>query len=553
MKPLQLLFLILGLSTSFGDSSKAMDPKEDLWQDMIGIAESRAHYNQVVHNIYTDWQKKDLTPDLKEQINNFTQQLMNLDCDIVLDTQGVFDIKKRNEFTKNVRIHALQKLPLDSLKNKMSWEFFARSLKAFKTPQERMVIGPRLVEELEFLRAENLGAISSKLESSSGLEQDEFTYSIVLLGKIRRYTEQAPLRDNGFGMTLTHTTEKGSMQRDLSQEESEKQISSWFENGIKSKRMSILPERIQKLEEKRGFATRMGSFVNKYMTPISDQLYVDHVLEFLSNYVIQPDINHLNDHFPRQKDIQRPALDPDEWLPASLTKPKSKKPVLPKKLGKKRPPPAKATQKKKTVQTAIPSAKTLHPTPVEESAVESTKPIREEEKLESNPSAPSPIVKLPPPPAPLQEEIIIPVEEENNYPLKQELQMAFTNASELEGYLAVFGSKSDRAHVNFEDLAKGKRSLKNKKSDGLSWETFEKFLRIKGWAVDESLSKGSSVSFIPPPRFASLTGLTPKRINVHKPKDTKISLYEGYLKFFRSGFESMGLSEQSLSAWLKVL
>ncbi|MBX9785717.1 MAG: hypothetical protein K2Y08_00110 [Alphaproteobacteria bacterium] len=589
----QFLLLIVGISTGFVDSSKAMDPKEDLWQDMIQIAESRGRYNQIVHNIYTDWQKEKITPELTEQVNNFTQQLTNIDYDSILNREGIFDSKTRNQFAKHMRIETLKKFPLNSLKNKIGWEFFEHSLRAFKTPQERMAICPRLVEELEFLRAENLGGLHSKIEQPTGFEQDELNHTIVLLERLRRYSEQAALCDDGFGMTkiamgftqrdlskesiektvtsrtenkekvnmgispeksqklkdksglptATVKIENALMPINLSKESAEKQIASWVENK-KKVTMDVLPERSKKLEDNRGFSTVICNFVNKNMNPIRDQVYVDHVLEFLSNYVIQPDTDHLKTNFPRAENIKRPTVDLTEFLPLELMKSKKKKPTAPKKAAKKKPLSAKAFQKEKAVKVPTPSAQVL-PSPLTP-IKESTKAIPVVDK----PEAISPEI-LPQPIALPQKNVVTPPEE--NHPLKEELRMAFTNAYELEGYLAIFESQSRRAHINFEDLAKGKDSSKDKKSNGLSWKNFKRFLQNKGWTVDEGLSKGSSVSFIPPRRFASLTGLTPKRINVHKPKDTKILLYEGYLKFFRSGFESMGLTEKSISDWRKAL
>lgn len=569
---IQTLLLIIGISTGFVDNSKAMDPKEDAWQDMIQIAESRARYNQVVHNIYTDWKKNDksLTPDLKGYINNFTQELMGVDYEDLLGKAGEFNKKKRDKFLRNMLIKTLQDLPLASLKNKVSWDFLERSLRAFNSPQERMAICSRLVEELEFLRAENFGGTHSKIESSYGLEQDELNYAVVLLERLRRYSEQAPLRDDGFGMTLVQKTAKNSTRGALSEETAEKIIASMVKNNenpilgmsmdlptadaegviasmVKNNEkptLGILPEKVQKLEDTHGFATVTCNFVNKNMNPIRDQFYVDHVLEFLSSYVIQPDGNHLKANFPRAENITRPAVDLNEFLPPELMKAKKKKPVAPKKASKKKPPPAKAPQKEKAVKVPMSSAQAL-PSPLP--------PVKESTKAISAVDKPKLVLPkvLPQPAALPQKEVVIPAEE--NHPLKQELKMAFTDAYELEGYLAIFESQSRRTRVNFEDLAKGKESLKDKKSDGLSWDNFEKFLQNKGWTVDEGLSKGSSVSFIPPRRFASLTGLTPKRINVHRPKDTKILLYEAYLKFFRSGFESMGLTEKSISDWLNAL
>jgi hypothetical protein len=595
----QTLLLIIGISTGFADSSKAMDPKEDLWQDMIQVAESRARYNQIIHNIYTDWQKKEksLTPDLKEHINNFTQQLTNVDYEYLMDMQGVLDKKTRDIFLSKMLTPSLQKLLLDSLKNKIGWEFFEHSLRAFKTPQERMAICPRLVEELEFLRAENLGSLNSKIESSDGLEQDELNYTVVLLERLKRYSEQAPLRDDGFGMrlrngftqrdffeadteklivsmvknkekpnvsilperiqkmedthgfaTATVETENALMPIDLPTADAEEIIASMVENNEKLT-FGILPERAQKLEDKRGFATVTCNFINKNMNPIRDQFYVDHVLEFLSHYVIQPDTDHLKANFPRAENIKRPALDLSEFLPPEFRKAKKKKPVAAKKASKKKPPPAKTPQKEKTLKAPMASAQAL-PLPLPP-AKESTKaiPVANKPAIENKPELVLPKI-LPQPAALPQKEVVISVKE--GHPLKQELRMAFTDAYELEGYLAIFESQSRRARVNFEDLAKGKESFKDKKSAGLSWYNFEKFLQDKDWIVDESLSKGSSVSFIPPRRFSLLTGLTPKRINVHRPKDTKILLYEAYLKFFRSGFESMGFTEKSISDWIKV-
>ena len=533
---IRTLLFIIGISTGFVDSSKAMDPKEDLWQDMIQIAESRARYNQVVHNIYTDWKKneKSLTPDLKGYINNFTQELMGIDYEDLLDKAGQFNKKEREKFLRDVPIKALQDLPLASLKNKLGWDFLERSLRAFNTPQERMAIWPRLVEELELQYAENLGALAAA-QVSGGLDNDELIYTTALLQKLRTYNEQQPLPQNEkIGMEISFPNE-ATMSVRLPQASTEEMLSLYAENNAKFN-LSAPPERLQKLGELRGFATVSCNFVNKNMNPIRDQLYVDHVLEFLSHYVIQPDINHLKTNFPRLENMKGPAVDLSEFLPPELMKAKKKKPVAPKKAAKKKPPPAKAPQKEKAVKIPLPSAQAL-PSPLPP-VKESIKAIPVVEKLEAIPPK-----ALPQPAA---------VPQKEDHPFKQELRMAFTNAYELEGYLAIFESQSHRAHVNFEDLAKGKDSSKDKKSNGLSWKNFEKFLQNKGWTVDEGLSKGSSVSFIPPRRFSALTGLTPKRINVHKPKDTKILLYEGYLKFFRSGFESMGLTEKSISDWLKV-